>query len=84
MRTATLEIAENTFVGAKPHEATFTLLTLDDGSTAPLGDIKRVAIQNREAALEWASANNIRIAERSVCHDCGAVHAPGQNTLCAS
>lgn len=63
MRTATLEILENVFVGAKPHEASFTVLTLDDGSTAPLGRIERVAVQSQEAAQEWAAANNIRIVQ---------------------
>ncbi|MCE1183718.1 MAG: hypothetical protein LWW81_15635 [Rhodocyclales bacterium] len=64
MKTALLSIIENAFVGTKPHEATFTLLTLEDGSTAPLGRIERVAVPNKEAAQEWASANGIRIVSR--------------------
>lgn len=64
MKTALLSIIENAFVGAKPHEATFTLLTLEDGNTAPLGRIERMAVQSEAAALEWATANNIRIVQR--------------------
>jgi len=64
MKTALLSIIENFYVGDKPHEATFTVLNLEDGSTAPLGRIERVAVQNKEAALEWAAANNIRIVTR--------------------
>lgn len=64
MKTALLSIIENAFVGAKPHEATFTVLTLEDGSTAPLGRIECVAVPNKEAAQEWASANGIRIVSR--------------------
>lgn len=61
MKTALLSIIENAFVGTKPHEATFTLLTLEDGSTAPLGRIERVAVPNKEAALDWAAKNSIRV-----------------------
>lgn len=61
MKTALLSILENAFIGDKSHEATFTILTLEDGSTAPLGRIERVAVPNKEAAHEWASANGIRI-----------------------
>ncbi len=64
MKTALLSIIENAFVGAKPHEATFTMLTLEDGSTAPLGRIERIAVPSMEAAQEWAAANAIRIVER--------------------
>lgn len=64
MKTALLSIIENTFVGAKPHEATFTMLTMEDGSTAPLGRIERVAVPSKAAAQEWAAANAIRIVER--------------------
>lgn len=64
MKTALLSIIENAFIGTKPHEATFTMLTLEDGSTAPIGRIERVAVQGKEAALEWATANNIRIVQR--------------------
>ncbi len=63
MKTATLEITKNVFVGAKPHEAAFTMLTLEDGSTAPLGRIERVAVQSDAAALEWAAANCIRVVQ---------------------
>lgn len=63
MQTAQLTIIENAFVGTKPHEATFTMQTLEDGSTAPLGRIQRVAVSSKEAALEWAAANAIRIVE---------------------
>lgn len=63
MKTATLEIIENRFVGAKPHEATFTILNLDDGSTAPLGRFERVSVASKEAAVEWAASNGIRIVE---------------------
>jgi hypothetical protein len=63
MKTATLEIIENAFVGTKPHEATFTLLTLEDGSTAPLGRFERVAVPSKEAAHAWANANAIRIVQ---------------------
>lgn len=61
MKTATLEMIENRFAGEKPHEASFTILNLEDGSTAPLGRIERVAVQSEEAAREWATANAIRI-----------------------
>jgi len=64
MKTALLSIIENAHIGAKPHEATFTMLTLEDGGTAPLGRIERVAVPNKDAALEWANANNIRIVQR--------------------
>lgn len=64
MKTATLSIIENAFVGEKPHEATFTILNLDDGSTAPLGRFERVAVQNAKAAHEWAAANSIRIVQK--------------------
>lgn len=61
MKTATLEIIENAFVGAKPHEAIFTIQNLEDGSAVPLGCFERVAVPNNEAAVEWAAANGIRI-----------------------
>ncbi len=64
MTTATLEIVENAFIGEKPHEATFTMLTLADGTTAPLGRFERVAVPDEAAALAWAEANNIRIVQR--------------------
>lgn len=63
MKTALLSMIENAFVGAKPHEATFTMLTLEDGRTTPLGRIERVAVPSKEAAQEWAAANAIRIVE---------------------
>ena len=63
MKTATLDIFENAFVGTKPHEASFTMLTLDDGSTAPLGQISRMAVPSKEAALEWAAANSVRVVQ---------------------
>lgn len=63
MKTATLQILENVFIGAKPHEATFTILNLEDGSTAPLGQFHWVAVENAKAAVEWAAANGIRIVE---------------------
>ena len=63
MKTALLSIAENVFIGANPHEATFTMLTLEDGSTAPLGRIERIAVPSKGAALEWAAANSIRIVQ---------------------
>ena len=44
-----------------PHEATFTMINLEDGSTAPLGQIQRVAVQSKEAAHDWAEANAIQI-----------------------
>lgn len=66
MQTATLEIAKNVFVGKKPHEAVFTILNLDDGSTAPLGRFKRVAVESEAAAREWAEANSIRIIQGQV------------------
>lgn len=61
MKTATLSIFENANVGEKPHEATFTILNLDDGSTALLGRFERIAVQSEEAAHEWAAANAIRV-----------------------
>lgn len=61
MKTATLTIIENAFIGNKPHEATFTMINLEDGSTAPLGQIQRVAVQSKEAAHDWAEANAIQI-----------------------
>lgn len=64
MKTALLSIIENAYVGDKPHEATFTMLTLEDGSTAPLGRIERVAVPNKEDAQDWAAANGIRIVSR--------------------
>lgn len=64
MKTALLSIIENAFIGAKPHEATFTMLTVEDGSTAPLGRIERVAVPNKEAARKWAATNSIRIVDR--------------------
>ena len=64
MKTALLSIIENAHVGDKPHEAKFTMLTLEDGSTAPLGRIERVAVTNKEAAQEWASANGIRLVAK--------------------
>ena len=63
MKTATLDILENAFIGAKPHEASFTMLTLDDGSTPPLGRISRIAVPSKEAALEWAAANSVRVVQ---------------------
>ena len=63
MQTATLDIIENAFIGTKPHEATFTVLNLEDGSTAPLGRFHRVAVESKEAALEWAAANSIKIVK---------------------
>lgn len=63
MQTATLEIVENAFVGAKPHEATFTILNLEDGSTAPLGRFHRIAVESVEAAHVWAAANEIQIVQ---------------------
>lgn len=63
MKTAHLEIAENVFLGAKPHQASFTFLTLEDGSTAPLGRIQRVAVPSKEAAIKWATDNAIRIVQ---------------------
>lgn len=63
MKTATLEMIENCFVGAKPHEASFSIVNLEDGSTAPLGHIERVAVPSEEAAREWAAANAIRIVQ---------------------
>lgn len=65
MKTATLSIINNRFVGAKPHEATFSILNLEDGSTAPLGRIERVAVPSEDAAREWATANGIRIVENN-------------------
>lgn len=65
MKTALLSIIENAFVGTKPHEATFTLLTLEDGSTAPLGRIERVAVPSIAAAHEWAAVNAVRIVENN-------------------
>lgn len=64
LKTALLSIIENAFIGANPHEATFTMLTQEDGSTAPLGRFERMAVPNKEAALEWAAANSIRIVQR--------------------
>lgn len=64
MKTATLSIIENAFIGEKPHEATFTILNLEDGSTAPLGQIQRVAVKSKEAAHEWAASNAIRIVQQ--------------------
>lgn len=61
MKTATLGISENEFIGAKPHRATFTLMNLEDGSTAPLGQVQHVAVESEAAAHEWAAANAIRI-----------------------
>lgn len=61
MKTATLSIVENAFVGTHPHEATFTILTLDDGRTAPLVRFKRIAVSSHEDAEKWAADNNIRI-----------------------
>jgi hypothetical protein len=63
MKTAKLDIIKNVFTGAKPHEATFVFLTLEDGSTAPLGRIKTVAVQSEEDAREWAAANAIRVVQ---------------------
>ena len=63
MKTATLEITENLFLGEKPHEASFNILTLEDGTTAPLGRLQRVAVTSKEAALQWAKENNIRIVQ---------------------
>ena len=59
MKTAMFEMLENAFVGARPHEATFTILNLDDGSTAPLGRLQRVAVASKDEAIEWAAANFI-------------------------
>lgn len=63
MKTATLDILENVFVGSKPHEASFTILNLEDGSTAPLGKIERIAVESEEAARAWAATNSIRIVK---------------------
>lgn len=65
MKSAYLSIKENAFLGDKPHEATFTMLTLEDGSSAPLGLFKLVAVPNKKAAQDWAAANGIRIVSRS-------------------
>lgn len=64
MKTATLSIIENAFVGTHPHEATFTFLNLDDGTTAPLGKIKIIAVSSRNDAEEWAKGNGIHIVKQ--------------------
>lgn len=61
MKTANLSIVENRFAGEKPHEATFTILTLDDGSTAPLGRFEIMAVESKEAAIDWANSNDVKI-----------------------
>lgn len=61
MKTALLDYVEDVFVGEKPHEASFAIISLDDGSTAPLGRIKRVAVRSKEDAIQWAKDNGIEI-----------------------
>lgn len=74
MKTALLSMIENFYIGDKPHEATFTIINLDDGSTAPLGQWKKIAVQSREAAFEWAAENAIRVVTELKAH---VLHSDG-------
>lgn len=64
MKTALLSIIKNAYVGDYPHEATFTITNLDDGSTAPLGMFKRIAVKSESDARNWAAENDIRIINK--------------------
>lgn len=65
MKTATFDFVENVFLGEKPHEASFTFVTIEDGRTAPFGRIQRVAVSSKETAMQWAVKNDVRIVKNN-------------------
>lgn len=61
MKKAIASYTENAFIGACRHELSLTITNNADGSTAPLGDIRRFAVESRGQGVDIALRAGIQI-----------------------
>lgn len=61
MKKAIGYYAENMYCGGKRNEFTINVTNNDDGTTAPLGDIRRFAVSSRGEGLDIADRLGIEI-----------------------
>lgn len=61
MKKAIAAFSENAFVGACRHELSLIITNNEDGTTAPLGDIRRFAVESRGQGVDIALRAGIQI-----------------------
>lgn len=65
MQTAIASYTPNMFLGRNQNEFALTMLTDKDGKTAPLGDIRRFAVDSRGDGAAIAERLGIKITNWS-------------------